>query len=305
VRDAGVTVDEIDNVVLVGGSTRVPRVKQAIGEFFEVENPLHEIDPDKVVAIGAAIQANILVGNKPDDEMLLLDVLPLSLGLETMGGLAEKIIGRNTAIPISRAQEFTTYKDGQTAMLIHVVQGERELVDDCRSLARFELKGIPPMVAGAAKILVEFRVDADGLLSVTARETSTNVEAHVEVKPSYGLTDEEIMGMLQASFDYARDDADARTLAEARVESGRVIEALANALDEDGEALLPAEDVQLLRDAIQKLTELTAGDDAQAITQGTEMLGKASEDFASLRMDAAVRRALAGRQLDDVDQEMT
>jgi len=305
VRDAGVTVDEIDNVVLVGGSTRVPRVKQAIGEFFEVENPLHEIDPDKVVAIGAAIQANILVGNKPDDEMLLLDVLPLSLGLETMGGLAEKIIGRNTALPISRAQEFTTYKDGQTAMLIHVVQGERELVDDCRSLARFELKGIPPMVAGAAKILVEFRVDADGLLSVTARETSTNVEAHVEVKPSYGLTDEEIMGMLQASFDYARDDADARTLAEARVESGRVIEALANALDEDGEALLPAEDVQLLRDAIQKLTELTAGDDAQAITQGTEMLGKASEDFASLRMDAAVRRALAGRQLDDVDQEMT
>ncbi len=305
VRDAGVTVDEIDNVVLVGGSTRVPRVKQAVGEFFEVENPLHEIDPDKVVAIGAAIQANILVGNKPDDEMLLLDVLPLSLGLETMGGLAEKIIGRNTAIPISRAQEFTTYKDGQTAMLIHVVQGERELVDDCRSLARFELKGIPPMVAGAAKILVEFRVDADGLLSVTARETSTNVEAHVEVKPSYGLTDEEIMGMLQASFDYARDDADARTLAEARVESGRVIEALANALDEDGEALLPAEDVQLLRDAIQKLTELTAGDDAQAITQGTEMLGKASEDFASLRMDAAVRRALAGRQLDDVDQEMT
>ena len=305
VRDAGVTVDEIDNVVLVGGSTRVPRVKQAVGEFFEVENPLHEIDPDKVVAIGAAIQANILVGNKPDDEMLLLDVLPLSLGLETMGGLAEKIIGRNTAIPISRAQEFTTYKDGQTAMLIHVVQGERELVDDCRSLARFELKGIPPMVAGAAKILVEFRVDADGLLSVTARETSTNVEAHVEVKPSYGLTDEEIMGMLQASFDFARDDADARTLAEARVESGRVIEALANALDEDGEALLPTEDVQLLRDAIQKLSELTAGDDAQAITQGTEMLGKASEDFASLRMDAAVRRALAGRQLDDVDQEMT
>ncbi len=305
VRDAGVAVDQIDNVVLVGGSTRVPRVKQAVGEFFEVENPLHEIDPDKVVAIGAAIQANILVGNKPDDEMLLLDVLPLSLGLETMGGLAEKIIGRNTAIPISRAQEFTTYKDGQTAMLIHVVQGERELVDDCRSLARFELKGIPPMVAGAAKILVEFRVDADGLLSVTARETSTNVEAHVEVKPSYGLTDEEIMGMLQASFDYARDDADARTLAEARVESGRVIEALANALDEDGEALLPTEDVQLLRDAIQKLTELTAGDDAQAITQGTEMLGKASEDFASLRMDAAVRRALAGRQLDDVDQEMT
>ena len=305
VRDAGVTVDEIDKVVMVGGSTRVPMVMRAVGEFFDVDNPLHEIDPDKVVAIGAAIQANILVGNKPDDEMLLLDVLPLSLGLETMGGLTEKIIGRNTAIPISRAQEFTTYKDGQTAMLIHVVQGERELVDDCRSLARFELKGIPPMVAGAAKILVEFRVDADGLLSVTARETSTGVEAHVEVKPSYGLTDEEIMGMLQSSFDHARDDADARTLAEARVESGRVIEALANALDEDGETLLSAEDVQLLRDAIQKLTELTAGEDAHAITQGTEMLGKASEDFASLRMDAAVRRALAGRQLDDVDQEMT
>lgn len=303
VRDAGVAIDEIDNVVLVGGSTRVPAVMQAVGEHFGVE-PLHEIDPDKVVAIGAAIQANILVGNKPEDEMLLLDVLPLSLGLETMGGLTEKIIGRNTAIPISRAQEFTTYKDGQTAMLIHVVQGERELVEDCRSLARFELGGIPPMVAGAAKILVEFRVDADGLLSVTARETSTGIEAHVEVKPSYGLTDEEIMGMLQSSFDHARDDADTRTLVEARVEAGRVIEALTHALDEDGEALLAPDDIQLLKDAITKLTELSEGADAHAITEGTEMLGKASEDFASLRMDAAVRRALAGRQLSEVDQEM-
>lgn len=303
VRDAGVSLEEIDNVVLVGGSTRVPMVLDAVGAYFNV-NPLHEIDPDRVVAVGAAIQANILVGNKPDDEMLLLDVLPLSLGLETMGGLSEKIIARNTAIPISRAQEFTTYKDGQVAMLVHVVQGERELVQDCRSLARFELKGIPPMVAGAAKILVEFRVDADGLLSVTARETSTGIEAHVEVKPSYGLTDDEILGMLKSSFEFAQDDAAARSLAEARVEAGRVIEALGNALDEDGAALLAESDIGLLRDALEKLARLAEEDDPRAITDGTEMLGRASEDFASLRMDAAVRKALAGRQIADLDQEI-
>ena len=301
VRDAGVELDEIGNVVMVGGSTRVPCVIEAVGDFFGT-TPLNDIDPDKVVAIGAAVQANILVGNKPDEEMLLLDVLPLSLGLETMGGLAEKVIERNTAIPVARAQEFTTYKDGQTAMLIHVVQGERELVNDCRSLARFELKGIPPMVAGAARIEVTFKVDADGLLSVSAQEASTGIEASVEVKPSYGLTDDEITTMLKASFEHAADDAAARSTAEARVEAGRVIEALTNALDEDGEKLLSADDMALLRDAIAKLDTLVEAGDAAAITEGTEMLGKASEEFAALRMDAAVRKALAGHQLEEFDQ---
>ena len=274
---------------------------ESVGQYFGTE-PLNDIDPDKVVAIGAAIQANILVGNKPDDEMLLLDVLPLSLGLETMGGLAEKVIERNTPIPVARAQEFTTYKDGQTAMLIHVVQGERELVDDCRSLARFELNGIPPMVAGAARIEVTFRVDADGLLAVSAREATTGVEASVEVKPSYGLTDDEITTMLKSSFEYAESDAAARSLAEARVEAGRVVEALTNALDQDGERLLPAEEVTVLREAVAKLADLASGQDYQAITEGTDMLGKASEEFASLRMDAAVRKALAGHQLAEFDE---
>lgn len=303
VRDAGVDLAEIDHVVLVGGSTRMPLVATEVGKYFDA-NPLSDIDPDKVVAVGAAIQANLLVGNKPDDEMLLLDVLPLSLGLETVGGLAEKIIARNTAIPAARAQEFTTYKDGQTAMLIHVVQGERELVDDCRSLARFELKGIPPMVAGAAKIEVTFKVDADGLLSVSATETSTGVAASIEVKPSYGLSDDEITEMLKASFDYAAVDAGQRSLVEARVEAGRVIEALSNAIDEDGEALLGAADIELLRSVIARLQELVETDDTRAITEGTEMLGRASEDFASLRMDAAVRKALAGRQIAEIDNEI-
>ncbi len=303
VRDAGIELTEIDSVVLVGGSTRVPLVVSRVAEYFEAQ-PLNDIDPDKVVAVGAALQADVLVGNKPDEEMLLLDVLPLSLGLETVGGLSEKIIARNTPIPIAKAQEFTTYKDGQTAMLIHVVQGERELVSDCRSLARFELTGIPPMVAGAAKIEVTFRVDADGLLAVSAREVSTGVQASVEVKPSYGLTDDEITEMLRSSFDHATEDAALRSLAEARVEAGRVIEALGNALTEDGEELLPAQDLDMLKQAITRLQELAQGEDYKAINEGTEMLGRASEDFASLRMDAAVRKALAGRQIADIDNEV-
>ena len=224
--------------------------------------------------------------------------------LETIGGLAEKIIARNTAIPTVRAQEFTTYKDGQTAMLIHVLQGERELVTDCRSLARFELAGIPPMVAGAAKIEVMFNVDADGLLSVSARETSTGTEASVEVKPSYGLTDNEITSMLQASFEHAAEDAGQRSLREARVESGRVIEALGNALAEDGLALLMESDIQALQQAIEKLQSLSEGEDHLAITEGTALLGRASEEFASLRMDAAVHKALAGRNIEEVDNEV-
>jgi molecular chaperone HscA len=300
VRDADVEIDDIFSVVLVGGSTRVPAVISSVGKFFDCE-PLNSIDPDRVVALGAAIQANVLIGNKSDDEMLLLDVLPLSLGLETMGGLAEKVIQRNTAIPVSKAQEFTTYKDGQTAMLIHVVQGERELVSDCRSLARFELRGIPPMVAGAAKIGVLFQVDADGLLSVAATELSTGVQAQVEVKPSYGLSEAEITTMLKASFEHAAEDIQLRSITEAKVDAERVKDAVQNALHADGERLLDADERQVIIDKIQEVEAAISSGTGREITTATEVLAKATDEFAARRMDDSVRAALSGKSLDEID----
>jgi len=297
-RDAGVSKDEITDVVMVGGSTRVPRVRELVKEFFERE-PLVDIDPEQVVAIGAAIQADILVGNKPEDEMLLLDVIPLSLGIETMGGLAEKIIHRNTTIPVARAQEFTTFKDGQTAMSIHVLQGERELVSDCRSLARFELHGIPPMVAGAARIRVTFQVDADGLLSVSAREQTTGVESSIQVKPSYGLSDSEIEGMLRDSMSHAEQDVVARNLREQQVEAERVVLALQAALEVDGERLLSAEEIQQLKDKLQALQQIMQGNDHHAIKRAIEAVNQASTDFAARRMNDSIRAAMAGQKVDD------
>jgi len=299
-RDAGLRPDEIRDVVMVGGSTRVPRVRQRVGEFFTTE-PLVELDPDRVVAIGAAIQADILVGNKPDEEMLLLDVNPLSLGIETMGGLVEKIIPRNTTIPVARAQEFTTFKDGQTAMAIHVLQGERELISDCRSLARFELRGIPPMVAGAARIKVTFSVDADGLLGVEAEEESTGVKASIEVKPSYGLTDNEIEGMLRDSIDHAADDMAVRRLREQQVEAQRVIEALKGALTDDGDELLDADERQQVSLALSRLEEVAQGEDSQRIKDQIEALEKACEFYVERRMNANVRKAMSGHSVEDFE----
>lgn len=298
-KDAEVDAEDVLEVVMVGGSTRTPLVREMVGDFFG-KTPLTSINPDEVVAIGAAIQADILAGNKPDSEMLLLDVLPLSLGIETMGGLVEKIVPRNTTIPVARAQEFTTFKDGQTAMSVHVVQGEREMVDDCRSLARFSLKGIPPMAAGAAHIRVTYQVDADGLLSVTAMEKSTGVQSEIQVKPSYGLSDDEVTNMLKDSMTYAKDDMLARALAEQRVEADRVIEGLIAAMQADGDALLNEEEKQALVKAIEALIELRNGDDADAIEQGIKDTDKASQEFASRRMDKSIREALAGQSVDNI-----
>jgi molecular chaperone HscA len=294
-RDARLGVQDVKGVVMVGGATRMPHVRRAVGEFFACE-PLTNLDPDKVVALGAAMQANALAGNKSEDEWLLLDVIPLSLGLETMGGLAEKVIPRNSTIPTARAQDFTTYKDGQTAMAIHVVQGERELVADCRSLARFELRGIPPMAAGAARIRVTFQVDADGLLAVSAREQSTGIEASIAVKPSYGLADEEIARMLQDSMAHASEDMQARSLAEARVEGEGLATATELALLADGALLNEAEHAAVAT-AIQALREAIAGADAVLIRDRTEALNHATTEFAGRRMDAAVKRGLTGQKL--------
>ncbi|HFH3646684.1 Fe-S protein assembly chaperone HscA [Pseudomonas aeruginosa] len=301
VRDSGVDLEEIRSVVMVGGSTRVPCVRTAVGELFGCE-PLTDIDPDQVVAIGAAIQADALAGNKRGEELLLLDVIPLSLGLETMGGLMEKVIPRNTTIPVARAQEFTTYKDGQTAMMIHVLQGERELVKDCRSLARFELRGIPPMVAGAAKIRVTFQVDADGLLGVSARELSSGVEASIQVKPSYGLTDGEIARMLKDSFDYAGDDKAARALREQQVEAQRLLEAVQSALDVDGERLLDEEERLAIAAQMDTLRELAGGSDTAAIENQIKRLSQVTDAFAARRMDATVKAALSGRRLNEIEE---
>ncbi|WP_241608943.1 Fe-S protein assembly chaperone HscA [Rosenbergiella australiborealis] len=298
VKDAGIDEDDIVQVVMVGGSTRVPAVRERVGEFFGRE-PLTSIDPDKVVALGAAIQADILVGNKPDNEMLLLDVIPLSLGLETMGGLAEKVIPRNTTIPVARAQEFTTFKDGQTAMSIHVLQGERELVEDCRSLARFALRGIPAMPAGGAHIRVTFQVDADGLLSVSAMEKSTGVEASIQVKPSYGLTENEIATMLTDSMTHARDDISARKLAEQKVDGLRVLESLAGALAEDA-ALLSDNEQHAIHAAQNILRDALAGNDVESIAEAIKQLDQVTQNFAAQRMDKSIRQALTGHSVDEV-----
>jgi len=298
-KDAGLSPSQIKGVVLVGGATRMLHVRTAVAELFE-QAPLTDLDPDQVVALGAAVQANLLAGNRPPgDDWLLLDVIPLSLGLETMGGLVERVIARNSTIPVARAQEFTTFKDGQTAMAIHVVQGERELVSDCRSLARFELRGIPPMVAGAARVRVSFQVDADGLLSVSAREMTSGVEAAVSVKPSYGLTDEEVARMLADSIDHARDDQRLRTLRELQVDGQRLVETTRAALAADADLLDPGERVTVDA-ALAALAAVLDGDDVDSLRNATAALTRATEEFAARRMNRSIRNALAGSRIDDV-----
>lgn len=298
VKDAGIDIAGITDVVMVGGSTRIPLVRQMVSDYFGIQL-LADIDPDKVVAIGAAIQADVLIGNKSDNEMLLLDVLPLSLGIETMGGLVEKIIPRNTPIPITRGQDFTTYKDGQTALSVHVVQGDRDLVGDCRSLAKFELRGIPPMVAGAARIRVTYQVDADGLLSVTAMERTSKIETNVQVKPSYGLDDKEIERMLRDSVSYAEKDVQARLLREQQVNASRIISVLENALEMDGDTLLNDSERAILIEGIAKLHQQAQRDDYLAIKNAIDELNSASTEFASRRMDTNIKAALSGHKIEE------
>ena len=297
-RDAGVGKDEVQGVVMVGGSTRMPVIRRSVGDFFG-QPPLTNLNPDEVVALGAAIQANALAGNSRDGDLLLLDVIPLSLGIETMGGLVERIVPRNSAIPTARAQDFTTYQDGQTALALHVVQGERDLVADCRSLARFELRGIPPMVAGAARIRVTFTVDADGLLSVSAREQGSGVEARVDVKPAYGLSDEQIAAMLQDSFATAQQDIESRTLVEARVDADRMMAATRSALVADAD-LLSAQELEQINALLAALAATVGGPDAAAIEAATSALAKGTESFAALRMNRGVQQALSGKKLEEV-----
>jgi molecular chaperone HscA len=293
-------VDEVKGVVMVGGATRMPQVQHAVGEFFG-QKPLTNLDPDKVVALGAAIQANLLAGNRSSDDWLLLDVIPLSLGLETMGGLVEKIIPRNSTIPTARAQEFTTYKDGQTAMSLHVLQGERELVSDCRSLAKFELRGIPPMVAGAARIRVTFQVDADGLLNVAAREMASGVEAAIVVKPSYGLSDAEITRMLQDSTQHAQDDMKARAYREQQTEANQLLDAVQNALDQDGSLLseLKRSEIEGQMSALKAVLSLTS--DHLVIKRALTALNDATVSFAQARMDKSVKQVLSGMNITDLE----
>lgn len=299
-RDAGLNIEDVNGIVLVGGATRMPQIRQAVAGFFGQE-PLTNLDPDKVVALGAAIQANVLAGNRTENELLLLDVIPLSLGIETMGGLVEKIIPRNSTLPVARAQDFTTFKDGQTAMSIHVVQGERELVSDCRSLARFELRGIPPMAAGGAKIRVTFQVDADGLLSVTAREQASGVESRIVVKPSYGLSEDEIAEMLKSSYTSAESDKQARALREAQLEAQQILDALAAALEKDGNILLSQQERSSIEAEMEKLKAISLSDDNQAIHAAVETLNRATEFFAARRMDASIRQALTGKDLEQLE----
>jgi molecular chaperone HscA len=299
-RDAGLSVTEVKGVVMVGGATRMPQIQRAVGDFFR-QTPLNNLDPDKVVAIGAATQANLLAGNGlGSDDWLLLDVIPLSLGLETMGGLVEKIIPRNSTIPTARAQEFTTFRDGQTALAVHVVQGERELVSDCRSLARFELRGIPPMVAGAARIRVTFQVDADGLLAVTAREQTVGAEASVVVKPSYGLSDDEIAGILKDSMLHVKDDALRRALKESQIDAQRLIEAVRSAIDTDGE-LLSVEELSRIANGVSNLQAALLGDNRRQIMLAMDDLEADTKEFAARRMDKSIRRAFSGRNISELD----